>query len=114
LARVPRPTPQPQNEPRQDAEPEEPSGRPTTEYRTINERLVPFTAAGPLGGFMRFPGWPRRPVRTEPLPTTLSVAQCSETFSVAYSFSLRFVDADLLEDKGDDYLKTAIERTKQE
>jgi hypothetical protein len=59
-------------------------------------------------------GWPRRPVRTEPLRTTLSVAQCSETFSVAYSFSLRFVDADLLEDKGDDYLKTAIERTKQE
>jgi len=36
------------------------------------------------------------------------------SFSVAYSFSLRFVREDVLESKGDDDLRQAIERRKQD
>jgi hypothetical protein len=59
--------------------PEDPGGRPITQYRTINESLVPFTNAGHLCGFMRSPGSAGKPRfgRSLALPP-LSVALCLE------------------------------------
>jgi hypothetical protein len=42
--------------------PEDPGVRPITEYRTINEPLVPFTTAGHFAlGSRVFQGWPGSP-----------------------------------------------------
>jgi hypothetical protein len=73
---------------------EDAGGRPITEYRTINEPLVPFTHSGSFVWVHAFSRVVREtPVRTEPLPTALSVALCSEqssSSSSSFSFSICF------------------------
>jgi hypothetical protein len=43
------------------SEPRNPSGRFITEYRTMNEPLVPLITAGHVCGFMHFPGSAGKP-----------------------------------------------------
>jgi hypothetical protein len=78
----------PSNKPLQEAEHRRSQRETHYRYRTINERLVPFTTAGHLSGFMPFPRVGRKaPVRTEPLPTALSVALSLEQSFLSSSFS---------------------------
>jgi hypothetical protein len=68
--------------------PEDPNGRPITEYRTINEQLVGCTTAGHFVWGHAFSRIGREaPVRTEPLPITLSVAPYLEQSFSSSSFS---------------------------
>jgi hypothetical protein len=65
---------------------------PITEYRTINEPLVPFTTAGHLRGFMRFPRSAGKPRFGGSLSLATSFALCSKlssSSSFSFSFSIR-------------------------
>jgi hypothetical protein len=65
--------------------PEDPSGRPITEYRTINEPLVPFTTAGSFVWVHAFSRVGRdAPVRTEPLPFRRAVACLGQAYRVRF------------------------------